>query len=167
MKILSRIVALIFISVLSLGVFIPAVGAAGVHNNTVVATSPFWAVRRIVQGFVAHPGKSYACKASEGNYSHCPMTTRLKRRANQLAKLGANPICRCQNTAQSIEMSYANRSGVRATVATVWRYGPHSKESITFVAVRTVGMSSWQVDDSYCTGHPNTSLYMTPKGPCH
>lgn len=167
MKILNRSVCILFISLLSLGLFIPIAGAAGVRNNAVVASSPFWAVRRVIQGFVGHPGKTYACKASQGNYSHCPMTGRLKKRANELGKLQANPICRCQNTAQSITMSFAHRMGSRATVDTTWRYGPGSKESITFVAVRASGMAGWQVDDSYCTGQPNTSLYKPPKGPCH
>jgi hypothetical protein len=167
MKIVTRTVCLVFIFLLGLGLFGPAAGAKAARTHAVVASSPFWAVRRIVQDFVPHPGKSYACKPVQGNYALCPMTSSLKKRANQLARLGANPICRCQNTAQSIRIDYASRNGASATVATIWQYGPSSKEHITFVTVRTTGTSSWQVNDTYCTGHPNTSMYKPPKGPCH
>lgn len=165
MRILCRTASLVLLPMLCFGLTVPLANAAGVRHNAVVATSPFWAVKRVVIGFLPHSGKTHACKAFQGNYALCPMTTRMKKRANQLGKLQANPICRCQNMVQVLTIGYANRHGATATVATRWNFGG-STEDITFITVRTTGMSSWQVDDSYCTGRPNTSLYKPPRGSC-
>jgi len=95
----------------------------------------------------------------------CPITARLQHRLLQHPTEGpdggADPICRCQNIAPT-RVTLLNVKGSVAHVNVRWAF--QLPETITFVVV--LQHKVWLVDDQFCSGYPNTSIYKSPVGPC-
>ena len=123
--------------------------------------TPVAAVSLLVNGHLAACTDPAGWSPAKG----CPITVRLQRRLRQHPTEGrgggADPICRCQNTAP-IRITLHDAKGKVAHVNVRWAFQPPL--TITFTAVRQGKI--WLVDDTYCAGKPSTSIYKSPVKSC-
>jgi len=172
-------------------VILASIILAGVHAGSVavsaassaasapqsVASSPRWAVLRIIRPFYDRSAQNDACNALAGKLAACPITPRLRaalarelqwERAHTRGG-NANEFCRCQNTPRKVIISgvkapFFNASGTFAEVDTIW-YWSTKPVNISWMTRRVHG--GWQVDNSVCAGFGQKSdLYHIPIGPC-
>lgn len=151
------------LAILALG-FLPF-GVTAATPAPVVASTPVRAVQTLLMPFYAPAAQHNSCQALIGHDATCPVSARLLYRLqNPLTyRENGNLICRCQNPPRAVHFKQIDGNGYIAHISTQWDYGT-SSYSIIFVAAHQNG--GWAVDDSYCSGHPATSLYQPPTGPC-
>jgi len=154
--------------------------AGGTSVRPPAAASPVQAVRALLHSYVytpsGHPGMVVAqafrgCEPTQGRLKACPLTARLQNRLRHpdpitngcLGSCTLDPFSRAQNTTVRIAITVASNNGRRAVVNTRWTFY-RGKWALTYTVVRNA--LGWQVDDSYCTGHPDTTIYRVPVGPC-
>jgi hypothetical protein len=150
---------------------LPALSAGAALPVTRTAASPgtttaVQAVAALLAAFTK-PSVSHACDAVRGAVDACPITPRLRyylQHPPRTAGGGANLVCRCQNPPRFIHWQQRDNNGYQAHVTTLWTYGAGAKPNITFVVARQA--PGWSVDDTYCAGRPETSLFVIPAGPC-
>ena len=142
----------------------PGVALAAPAAVTGTAT-PLQAVITLVRPFITPGPFSGACNALSGRVLACPITARLRYRwQHSLRVENGNLVCRCQNPPRAIRWNLTDNNGFVAHVSTRWVYGATNSYTITFVVGRED--DGWRVDDTYCAGHPQTSVYNPPTGPC-
>ncbi len=147
---------------------------AGAARATSASTSPLGAVRTLV---IVPRTQQYACAraywpgSEKGAFgSACPITARL--RAWLLAHpigpsggfgarppqnvLDGDPICRCQASIVNAALHVDGVTTTSARVTATIKYGL-TPPRITFVVLHRAG--SWRVDDAFCQGRPQTSIY--------
>ena len=139
--------------------------SAGAAPNAVGASTPEEAVSIIVAPFYTPGQNDAACNALTGKLDGCPLRPRLLDRLQHpiVGVETGNLISRSQNPPQTVRVSLIDNDGSMAHVDTRWDFGA-GYYSITFVVIKEAG--AWNIDDSYCTGHPQTSIYQSPTGPC-
>lgn len=127
--------------------------------------TPEEAVSALVKPFYTPGAGGGTCDAVTGKVDGCPVTTRLLDRLQHpdSGPGSGNIVGRTQNPPQSVSISLLDNNGQTSRVNTRWQYGS-SSYTITFVATKQA--DGWAVDDSYCAGHPETSIYNAPTGPC-
>jgi hypothetical protein len=131
-------------------------------STIVAAATPLEAVETLLKPFYSQGASSSTCNALSGKFEGCPITARLLNRLKNATENG-NIISRSQNPPQNITLSLVDNDGQTAHVNTTWHIGTGSY-TITFVVVKVA--DGWQVDDSYCAGQPDTSIFSPPTGPC-
>jgi hypothetical protein len=178
---LSRTIALSLVIVTS-ALSLPGAVHAGEMSSSSArgADSPVQAVRALLHGYVytspGHPGmvvvpRFRACFPVSSGFATCPLTARFRNRLQHadaippgcMGGCTLDPVSRAQNTTYWIAMRVAQNNGVRAIVNTRWAF-EQGKWRLTYVVVR--GRYGWQVDDTYCTGHPRTSIFRGVVQPC-
>ena len=138
----------------------PASAAPG----AVGAATPEAAVSTLIKALHDPSASGVACNALTGQLDDCPITARLRTRLqNPKPEENGNLVSRSQNPPGSVTVTLVDNDGQAAHVNTKWEYGA-SSYTITFVVVK--GADGWLVDDSYCAGKPETSIYNSPVGPC-
>lgn len=71
--------------------------------------------------------------------------------------LGAyDPICRCQNTVSTVRYYMDSDNGKVARITAVIKFYLRAQR-ITFVVLHSP--DGWRVDETYCAGRPETSIY--------
>ena len=152
----------------------------GTANGATAASSPVQAVRALLHGYVytasGHPGMQVApafrtCFPSGGHVRACPLTTRFLNRLRHpdprpkgcLGGCTLDPVSRAENTTYWIALTVVGNNGTTAVVNTRWSFD-QGKHRLTYTVLRTE--FGWQVDDSYCTGHPETTMYRVPVRSC-
>lgn len=148
---------------------IPALGgvpAPGVPAATTTgAATPIQAVATLLAPFAAPGPPRGACDAVTGRVQGCPITPRLRYRLEHFqAGENGNIVGRTQNPPRSLRWAQIGNNGFVARVNTRWDYGASNSYAITFVVARQD--DGWRVDDAYCAGRPQTSIYNPPAGPC-
>ena len=137
--------------------------ASGSVNGT-----PVEAVRTVVNGpltdTVCRGWTWTGTRSSDNGNAGCPITPRLRawlsrhpeggdlcppRGCTGTLIYGMNPICRCQGVS-GFTFRLLSRSPARATVLWVQRH-------LVFVVLPSHG--GWLVDDTYCKGRPQTTIY--------
>ena len=160
--------------------FIPTASAAAPRGGqpAVAGTStPVQAVASLLKGYVYRQAARQrlarlagprfpTCRPvpPEGGITPCPVTPRLRYRLNHpdrpapgcLGSCTPDAICRCQNTAINIIMRSLDNNGLVAHIHTRWGYY-QSALRLTFTVLH--GYGGWLVDDVYCTGRPDTTVY--------
>jgi hypothetical protein len=132
-------------------------------SGTPAAPSPQQAVETLLKPFyVQDAGLSSSCNALSGQFQGCPITARLLNRLRTATENG-NIISRSQNPPQDVRYTLLDNDGQTTHVNTTWNFAS-SSYAITFTAVKIA--EGWQVDDSFCSGQPDTSLFNPPAGPC-
>lgn len=128
------------------------------------AATPEAAVSTLIKALQDPAATGVACNALTGQLDDCPITARLRTRLqNPTPEENGNLVSRSQNPPSSVAVTLVDSDGQTARVNTKWEYGA-SSYTITFVVVK--GADGWLVDDSYCAGNPQTSIYNSPVGPC-
>jgi hypothetical protein len=152
------------VGLLAAALFSP-LGVAGANPNMAGASSPEEAVRILIETLYNPSAGNKPCNALNGQFADCPVTARLLQRLqNPIAgQETGNLVSRSQNPPQSVTITPVDNTGQLAHIDTKWQYGT-SSYSITFAVVKEA--DGWRVDDSYCTGAPQTSIYNPPTGPC-
>lgn len=89
----------------------------------------------------------------------CPVTLRLQQRL-QSVSVPADPICRCQNLAQS-SGALVSQGEATAQVKITFQFQPPYDLNV-LVARQD---NTWLVDDITCGSAPS-SIYQDPLGPC-
>jgi hypothetical protein len=104
-------------------------------------------------------GNALACNALRGQALACPITARLRYRLQHYIRYveTANLVCRCQNPPRAVRWMQTDNNGFVAHVNVRWMYGATNSYTITFVVARQD--DGWRVDDAYCAGRPQTSIY--------
>lgn len=124
-----------------------------------------------VRALLPNPaGGPTACRPASGAaYSAaagCPVTQRLQQRLQagptSGAAGGADPVCRCQNSATPIPVMLVTQGGASAIVKASFGFPGHP-DDVQFVVSDLGGR--WFVDDTYCAD-PSTSIYRTPVASC-
>jgi hypothetical protein len=146
------------------------VGRAG---TSTMPAQPQTAVRILL--VVRHTAR-YPCARAEWKRTEtsafgprCPITPRLRRwlRAHPSGPSGPgtrpptvlgdyDPICRCQNDVRTVRFHTDSDSGGVARVTATIAFYPEAQR-ITFVVLHAP--DGWRVDDTYCAGRPQTSIY--------
>lgn len=130
------------------------------------AGTPLQAVLALVRPFSTPGTTQGACDALGGQVAACPVTPRLRYRLQHPVRYqeNGNLVCRCQNPPRSVRSTQRDRNPFVAHVDTRWVYGASRAYTITFVVARQD--DGWRVDDAYCAGRPQSSIYNPPAGPC-
>ena len=141
---------------------------ASAAPNGAGAATPEAAVSTLIKALQDPAATGVACNALTGQVDDCPITARLRTRLqNPVAGENGNLVSRSQNppSAVSVAVIYLDsETNPRiAHVNTKWEFGT-SFYVITFVVVKQA--DGWLVDDSYCAGSPETSIYNSPVAPC-
>jgi hypothetical protein len=152
----------------------------GTLGAVAVAALPIWAAPAVTQGtatplravlvlvrpFSTPDAAQGACNALTGQVASCPVTPRLRYRLQHPVRQreNGNLVCRCQNPPRRVRAAQTDRNPFVAHVDTRWVYGASLAYTITFVVARQD--DGWRVDDAYCAGRPQTSVYNPPAGPC-
>jgi|GEM_PF-3462860 len=132
--------------------------------NAAGAATPEAAVSTLIKTLHDPTASGAGCNALTGRVDDCPITAKLRARLQKPAPgENGNIVSRSQNPAQSVAVTLVENDGQTARVNTRWEYGAGSY-TITFVVVKEA--DGWLVDDSYCAGNPQTSIYNSPVGPC-
>lgn len=161
---------LVAAAMLALWAIVPATTYAGDTRNTTHAATPLQAVRMVVRPYFV-PGYTFANCTKLSPRVHpnltCPETARLRRwlhvRRLPMGDSGL-PFCRCQSGARTVQIRLLESNGRVAHVNAWWDLGPGSFTD-TFVVVRQG--AGWLVDDEYCGGRPQTSVYTSAgASPC-
>jgi hypothetical protein len=127
--------------------------------------TPLQAVITLVRPFLSPGPGTNACNALTGRIRSCPISARLRYRLQHYQRgENGNLVCRCQNPPRALHWTQTDTNGFVAHVSTRWLYGASSAYTITFVVGREE--DGWRVDDAYCGGRPQTSVYNPPTGPC-
>jgi hypothetical protein len=107
-----------------------------------------------------------ACGASSSHYDNCPVTSRLATRLDGHPTPGAEPLCRCQNTWQQMNISVSPTSDSQVwTDHVTLVFGPGASVKIDVLVRRTA--AGWLADDTTCTGQGSaTSIYAASPPPC-
>jgi hypothetical protein len=107
-----------------------------------------------------------ACGSRTGHYDDCPVTNRLAARLDGHPIRGGEPLCRCQNFWQGVQVQVTQTPD-----PTVWidhvviTFGPGATLKIDVRVLRTAG--GWVADDTSCTGQgEQTSIYVQNPPPC-
>jgi hypothetical protein len=107
-----------------------------------------------------------SCGARTGHYDDCPVTSRLAARLDEHPIRGGEPLCRCQNFWQAVQVQVTQTPD-----PTVWidhvtiTFGPGATLKIDVRILRTAG--GWVADDTSCTGQgEKTSIYAQNPPPC-
>jgi hypothetical protein len=131
-------------------------------SSTSAASSPQEAVETLLKPFYVQGAPTPTCNALSGQFAGCPITARLLNRL-RTANENGNIISRSQNPPQDVTYTLLDNDGQTSHVNTSWHFAS-SSYAITFTVVKVP--EGWQVDDSFCTGQPDTSLFNLPAGPC-
>jgi hypothetical protein len=107
-----------------------------------------------------------ACGSRTQHYDDCPVTNRLAARLDGHPTPGGEPLCRCQNFWQGVQVTVTQTPD-----PTVWidhvviTFGPSATVKIDVRVLRTAG--GWVADDTSCTGQgEQTSIYAQSPPPC-
>jgi hypothetical protein len=146
---------------LALTVLAPPAAAAPTSGTA----TPLQAVVTLLRPFYSGvAGNALACNALTGQVQACPITARLRYRLQHYVRNveTGNLVSRSQVPPRAVSWVQTDANGFVAHVTTRWVARP--SYTITFVVARQD--DGWRVDDSYCAGRPQTSLYNPPTGPC-
>jgi hypothetical protein len=135
----------------------PAFGTATPLQAVVTLLRPFYS---------GVAGNALACNALRGQVLACPITARLRYRLEHPIRFkeNGNLVCRCQNPPRAVRWMQTDNNGFVAHVNVRWMYLATNSYTSTFVVARQD--DGWRVDDAYCAGRPQTSIYNPPTGPC-
>jgi len=149
-----------------LALLVTALFAAGaaqpVRASGHAATTPTDAVTILVRSGTPQGPVRSDCDLTRRTYRACPVTDRLRQRMEQLSQAPfGEPVSRGsgQDLSPRIGVTEVSKSGGVALVNASFE-GGLGAVNITFV-VRGQGRE-WLVDDSYCAGQPETTIYRSP-----
>lgn len=115
---------------------------------------------------ILFPPTGGVCGAN-GKYDSCPVTDGLAQRLDSNPLTRAEPLCRCQNTYQSVTiMTEALPPGNPGAIAHVILDFGGSTVKLDVTVIRSAG--GWFASDTSCTGQDagTTSIYAASPPPC-
>ncbi len=149
-----------------LALLIVAAFAAGAGRSVLAsgpaAATPVEAVRILVSGGTPQGPVRSGCELTRRTYQTCPVTDRFLRRLERLSQAAfGEPISRGsgQDLSPSVRVTEIENTGTAALVNAGFESGLPTV-TITFVVRGQRGQ--WLVDDSYCAGRPETTIYAAP-----
>ena len=149
-----------------LALLVVAAFAAGagrsVFANGPAAATPVEAVRILVSGGTPQGPVRSGCEPTRRTYQTCPVTDRFLRRLERLSQAAfGEPISRGsgQDLSPRVRVTEIENTGEVALVNALFEPAP-PEYIITYVVRGQRGQ--WLVDDSYCAGRPETTIYASP-----
>ena len=136
--------------------------AGSVRGSGHEAATPVEAVTILVSGGTPQGPVRSGCGLGQRTYRDCPVTDRMRQRLEQGSQAAfGEPVSRGsgQDLSPRISVAEIERSGDVALVNAGFEGGV-ATVTITYV-VRGQG-GTWLVDDSYCAGRPETTIYTQP-----
>jgi hypothetical protein len=115
---------------------------------------------------ILFPASGGVCGAN-GKYDSCPVTDGLAQRLDSNPIAHAEPLCRCQNTYQSVTITTeALPPGNPGAIAHVVLDFGGSSEKLDLTIIRSD--DGWFASDTSCTGQDQgtTSIYAATPPPC-
>ena len=115
---------------------------------------------------ILFPSSGGGCGAN-GKYDGCPVTDGLAQRLDSNPLTRAEPLCRCQNTYQSVSITTeALPPGNPGAIAYVVLDFGGSTVKLDVTVIRSAG--GWFASDTSCTGQDagTTSIYAASPPPC-
>ena len=139
------------------------VTGGAVYGSGHEAATPVEAVTILVSSGTPQGPVRSGCEPTRRTYTACPVTDRFLQRLEYLSQAAfGEPISRGsgQDLSPSVRVAEIERNGDVALVDAGFEGGV-STVTLTYV-VRGQG-GTWLVDDSYCAGKPETTIYGAPR----
>lgn len=150
----------IVLGLLVVAVFVATSGS--VQGSGHAAATPVEAVTILVSGGTPQGPARSGCSLGQRTYRDCPVTDRMRQRLEQGSQAAfGEPVSRGsgQDLSPRISVAEIERTGDVALVNAGFEGGV-ARVTLTYV-VRGQGRT-WLVDDSYCAGRPETTIYTQP-----